>query len=98
MHKTGHLRVWIYTNKYIITKPKIMIIFGCVKVNACTNTNDISKLNKKDYKTIYSKDVLRHSIYHISRNFREDLILALLARLLGLLKLCIANTFHLEIM
>lgn len=53
----------IYTDTYIITKPIIMIIFGCVKVNACTNTNNISKSNKKLYKKIYSKDVLRHSVH-----------------------------------
>ena len=36
--------------------------------------------------------------YCISRNFSEDLILALLVRLFSLLKLCIANnTSHLEI-
>ena len=41
-----------------------MIIFGCVKVNACTNANNISKSNKKlNIKKIYSKDVLRHSVY-----------------------------------
>ena len=39
------------------------------------------------------------SFYGINRNFSEDLILSLLARLFGLLKLYIANnTFHLDIM
>ena len=94
----GLLQVSIYLNWIVRNAAELELAMNSVeRVDEFIHLEREVDSHHKGWNFLQIK--IKYREYHISRNFNEDLILALLARVFSSLKLCIANdTYHFKLM